>query len=350
MRRALQRLRALFGRGPAGRAWRDTDAPSPVLGEPSPPPGGPAAELTRWRLEREIARGSMGTVWLARHPDDGRPVAVKMLTLGPAGDDAAARARFRREAAAAQRLEHPDIVRVFEAGESDRAAWIAMELVPGHDLSRYTEPARRLPLPLVLHVGERVARALQHAHERGVVHRDVKPANVLVDLGAGCVKVTDFGTAHLSDAERSRSGLVLGSPSYMAPEQLAGRAADARADVYALGATLYHLIAGRLPHEADSLARLLAAIAHEPVPDLRSVRPDVPEALADVVALALQKRPETRYASAAELADDLQAVQALLEPAPAASPAAGASGRDIGHEGVTSAGNDADPRHNAGRR
>jgi len=348
MRRALQRLRALFGREPAGGPWRATDPELPAASAGAPVAS--ASGLSRWRLERELARGSMGTVWLARHPDDGRPVAIKTVPLGPPGGDDAARARFRREAAAAQRLEHPDIVRVYEVGETDRLAWIAMELVQGHDLSRYTEPARRLPLPLVLHIGERVARALQHAHGRGVVHRDVKPANVLVDIGAGRVKVTDFGTAHLSDAERSRSGLVLGSPSYMAPEQLAGRAPDARADVYALGATLYHLIAGRLPHEADSLARLLAAIAHEPVPDLRSLRPDVPEALADVIALALQKRPETRYASAAELADDLRAVQALLDTAAAGPAHADVAGRDIGHEGATSAGNDADPRHNAGRR
>jgi serine/threonine-protein kinase len=302
MRRALDSLRAMIGRG-----------------DQAPPQA--QARLGRWRLERELARGSTGSVWLARSGDDEPPVAIKTIAFGGelAGDELAlAKARFRQEARAAQRLEHADIVRVYDVGETGALAWIVMEFVRGRDLTRYCEPRRLLPPPLALAIGARIARALAHAHSRGVVHRDVKPANVIVDLPANVVKVADFGVAHLADAERSRSGQVLGTPSYMAPEQLAGRKVDGRADLYALGVMLFQLFAGRLPHEADTIGALLQQIANEPAPDLHRVRPELPQSLAQVVALALEKRPEVRYADGTQLADDLDAVAAELETEPRA--------------------------------
>ena len=286
----------------------------PAVPAPRASPG--QRRLGRYVVEREIGRGASGVVYLGRDPDNDQPVAIKTLLLrrdadGEPGD--AARERFLREAQAAQRLQHPDIVAVLDAGEQGELGWIAMEYVRGRDLTRYTEPRRLLPPPLALALGARIARALAHAHSRGVVHRDVKPANVIVDLPADTVKVADFGVAHLVDAERSRSGQVFGTPSYMAPEQLAGRLVDGRADLYALGVVLFQLFSGRLPHEADSIGALLAAIANERAPDLRSVRPELPESLADVVALALEKRPEVRYADGEQLAADLDAVAAQLE-------------------------------------
>ena len=306
--------------------------------------------IGRWIVEREIARGAMGTVWLARQPESGAPAAIKTLFLG-AESESDARVRFRREVGIAQKLLHPDIVRVFEAAESGASAWIAMEYVPGRDLSRFTKPGNLLALPVVVHIGRRVALALAYAHERGVVHRDIKPANILVDLATDTIKISDFGIAHLSDGARSRSGQIIGTPSYMAPEQLAGSRADARSDVYALGAMLFQLIAGRLPHAADSMARLLAAIANEDAPNLGALRPDVPPALADVVALALQRRSEMRYASAQQLADDLLVVEQMFDqPSREFDHAAALPDRNGERDTDATPLKDADPRHNAERQ
>ncbi len=271
---------------------------------------------TRYVIEGEIARGAMGSVFAAREATSGRRIALKTMTL-PGRTDLqmrhAERERFQREVDAAARLIHPDIVRVFDAGHDDEQAWMAMELVPGFDLSTRAAPGQLLDTRLVLRIGARVARALAYAHRQGVVHRDIKPANIMVDLAGGRVKITDFGTAHLGDASRTRTGVVLGTPSFMAPEQMAGSRVDGRADLYSLGAMLFQLLTGRLPFEADSMARLISAIANDPAPDLRALRPDLPVALTAVVALALEKRPELRYADGDQMANDLQAVEALLE-------------------------------------
>ena len=165
-------------------------------------------------------------------------------------------------------LQHPGIVAVLDAGPSERGAWMAMEAVAGCDLTRYTRPARLLPPPLVARTGARVADALAYAHRQGVIHRDVKPANVLVDWATDTVKLSDFGLARMGEHTQTRSGVTLGSPDYMAPEQLAGGAVGPAADVYGLGASLFELLAGRRPHEHDSLGALLRAVATEPAPDL----------------------------------------------------------------------------------
>jgi serine/threonine-protein kinase len=160
-----------------------------------------------------------------------------------------------------------------------------------------------------------VAEALAFAHAQGVVHRDVKPANVMIDAATGQVKVTDFGIARVTDSSRTRTGVVLGTPSYMSPEQLSGRRVDGRSDLYSLGVLLFQLLAGRLPHEAPTMAKLMYAIANTPAPDLRSLRPELPQELADAVALALQKRPEMRCADGRSWAADLRAI-AGMPPAP----------------------------------
>ena len=227
-----------------------------------------------YRLLRPIGRGSMGTVHLAVHQRDGRPVALKAMSLGSDVTDAELahlRQRFLGEVEAARRLSHPDIVNVYEAGETAGSAWLAMELLRGCDLGRYTHMSRLLPEPLVLQLTERLARALAHAHAQGVVHRDIKPGNVMLDLPTGQLKLTDFGVAGLADMSRTRTGIVLGTPFYMAPEQLAGAGADARSDLYALGVLLFQLLTGRLPHEQSSLGELLRAVASEPAPDVRTL-------------------------------------------------------------------------------
>jgi serine/threonine protein kinase len=295
---------------PASRA---PSTVSPRSGAPGQPD---RATLGRYRIERELGRGAMGAVYLGLDSKIGRQVAIKTMALSRefAGDELVeARQRFFREAETAGRLQHPDIVTIFDAGEDQELAFIAMEYLKGDDLQAYTQAPKLLPVPVVLGVVARVADALGYAHSQGVVHRDIKPANVMVDLPSDVVKVTDFGIARVSDSSRTRTGMVLGTPSYMSPEQMAGRRVDGRSDLYSLGVMLFQLLAGRLPHRSDSMATLMRQIANEAAPDIRSVRSDLPESLARVVALTLEKRPEVRYASGQLLAADLRAVAARLQ-------------------------------------
>ncbi len=274
----------------------------------------PAPTIAGYRLAGLIGRGSVGEVHLAVEAASGRQVALKLVPL-PAGAEPDAGRRVLAEIDTARRLVHPDIVRVLDAGLVPGSAWVAMELLGGCDLERYTRPARLLPEAVVLQLGERIARALAHAHGQGVVHRDIKPANVMVDWAAARVTVTDFGLARAADAERTRTGVVLGSPAYMAPELLAGNLPTPASDLYALGVTLFQLLAGRLPHEGGSMGELLRQVATEPAPALRSLRPELPQPLADLVAALLAKRPAERPPSAAALADDLRALRQTLAPA-----------------------------------
>jgi eukaryotic-like serine/threonine-protein kinase len=279
------------------------------------------ATLGRYRLERQLGRGSMGAVYLGYDPQIGRAVALKTMALSREfeGQELAdVRARFFREAEMAGRLHHPDIVAIFDAGEEDGLAYIAMEYVNGHDLLRHTRPGRLLPVPMVLELLARVALALAYAHTQGVVHRDIKPANVMIDLESGAIKVTDFGVASVTNSCRTRTGLVLGTPSFMSPEQMAGRRVDGRTDLYSLGVMMFQLLTGALPHASDSMADLMFKIANEPAPDVRTLRPELPEELANVVALALEKRSEVRYADGGQMASDLRAVAALMAAAQAA--------------------------------
>ncbi|MEO6407491.1 MAG: serine/threonine-protein kinase [Burkholderiaceae bacterium] len=270
--------------------------------------------LGRYRIERRIGHGAMGVVYLGSDPQIGRKVAIKTLELGQEFEGEAlaqARERFFREAETAGRLQHPDIVAIFDAGEDGNLAYIAMQYLTGHDLQVHTSAARLLPLATVLDIVARVAEALAYAHRQGVVHRDIKPANVMIDLEAGEVKVTDFGIARIADASRTRTGMVLGTPSFMSPEQMSGRRVDGRSDLYSLGVMLYQLLTGALPHQAESMARLMSQIANEPAPDVRTLRPGLSEALSNVVALALEKRPEMRYADGHQMAQDLRDVAAI---------------------------------------
>ena len=310
---------------PAAREQTQTVADA---GAPSPAPLAERSTLGRYRIERRIGHGAMGVVYLGTDPQIGRKVAIKTLELGHDFEGEAlaqARERFFREAETAGRLQHPDIVAIFDAGEDGSLAYIAMQYLSGHDLQVHTSAARLLPLATVLDIAARVAEALAYAHRQGVVHRDIKPANVMIDLEAGAVKVTDFGIARIADASRTRTGMVLGTPSFMSPEQMSGRRVDGRSDLYSLGVMLFQLLTGALPHRADSMARLMAQIANEPAPDVRTLRPELSEALANVVALALEKRPEMRYADGQQMAQDLRACAAIEARARGLRAAAAAS-------------------------
>jgi len=282
-------------------------------------------------VQRRLGAGASSTVYAAFDPSAQAWRALKVLAPAPGTAlPAETLARFRREAAVAARLQHPDIVRLHRSGEQEGLAWLLLDLLTGTELTRYATPARLLPEALVLTVAERLARALAHAHAQGVVHRDLKAANVMVDWAADRVTLTDFGIARQADATATRTGLVLGSPAYMAPELLAGRPADARTDLYALGVLMFQLLAGRLPFDADGMGTLLRQVATEPAPDLRRLRPGLNPGLAAAVAGLLAKSPADRPATGTATADALAALRARspdLQPAQVPAPGPGAKSR-----------------------
>lgn len=276
-----------------------------------------ATAVGPYRIESEIGRGATSVVYRALDTRDGRRVALKTVALNREFDADmidAVRSRFLREADTARRLRHPGIVTLLDAGEEGGVAYLAMELIAGHDLRRHTAPdGLLLPLPQVLEIAASVADALGYAHSQGVVHRDVKAANVLVDDASGGVRVTDFGIARIGDASHTRTGMLLGTPECMAPEVLAGQRADHRSDLYSLGVLLFQLLTGRLPFEAAALGALMRQVANDPPPPLQSLRADLPPTLPALVAGLLAKDRASRPPDGAAVARELRALAAGMQ-------------------------------------
>ena len=271
-------------------------------------------------LHRLLGSGAHGTVYLASPSGTTQLVALKLIAL-PTGESAGTAERsFLETAAAARALRHPDVVVVYGAGVEAGLGWLAMEPVPGAELGRYTRQPRLLPEGLVLRVCERLSRALAYAHRCGVVHRDVKPANVLVDWPTDTVKLTDFGLARLADGMNTATGMLLGSPAYMAPEQLAGMVPTPRTDLYALGVTMFELLTGEPAYKGHTMGELLRRVAHDPVPELAMQRPDLPAALADLLRRMLAKTSVDRPADGDAVAREIQLIAAQLPPRPATPP------------------------------
>jgi len=271
--------------------------------------------IGRYQIEHELGRGAMGTVYLGKDPKIGRTVAIKTLPLTREFDDtqlAEVRRRFYQEAETAGKLNHPNIVTIYDAGEEHDLAYIAMDFVNGKTLDQYNDPDELLPIHEVFDIGIKIADALNYAHTNKVVHRDVKPANVIYDIHSGSLKVTDFGIAYLTDNSKTRSGLVMGSPYYMSPEQIAGRKVDGRSDIFSLGVTLFELFTGHLPFKADSMANLMYRITNENHPNMRKLRSGLPACLVTIIKKALAKSADDRYKSAAELRDNLVRCKAKL--------------------------------------
>ena len=269
------------------------------------------ARLGRYQIIDQLGKGAMGVVYRARDPMINREVALKTIPLADEfeGDELEqARTKFFREAEMAGRLSHPHIVTIFDAGECDGTAYIAMELLRGVHLVEYTDPSRLLPPAIAMEVVARLAGALHYAHEQSVVHRDIKPANIMFEAASGELKITDFGIARLTDAGRTRTGLVLGTPSFMSPEQLQGRPVTGRSDLFSLGVTLYQMLAGLLPFRADSMPALMLKIAHEAHPPIRTLRPGLADGLDGFFERALAKDPAARFASGAAFAQALRDV------------------------------------------
>jgi len=265
--------------------------------------------LGRYEVLRELGKGAMGTVFLGRDPKINRQVAIKTLRFDDPDlndeDKQSLRERFFREAESAGRLNHPHIVNIYDAGEDQDIHYIAMELLDGADLKPWGTKGQTHSMPEVISVIADVAEALDYAHSNNVVHRDIKPANLMM-LKSGKVKVTDFGIARITDNSKTATGTVLGTPSYMSPEQLAGKKVDGRSDIFSLGVCLYELLTGEKPFTGDSVATLVTSIVNSPHRPLRQLDPGIPDVVARIVDRALQKDPEQRYQRAKEMADDLR--------------------------------------------
>jgi eukaryotic-like serine/threonine-protein kinase len=262
--------------------------------------------LGRYEIESELGKGAMGVVYLGKDPKIGRIVAIKTMALTQefeADELKDVMERFFREAETAGRLNHPNIVTMYDAGEEHDLAYIAMEFIKGKDLAVHTKMDSLLPVKQVLSIVSRVADALAYAHTLNVVHRDIKPANIMYDAASDTVKVTDFGIARITDSSKTKTGMVLGSPSYMSPEQLAGTKIEGASDLFSLGVSLYQLLCGKLPFYGDSMAQLMFRIASEPHIDILSVRADLPSCVAVIINKALAKNVGERYKNGAEMAE-----------------------------------------------
>lgn len=278
--------------------------------------------LGRYRILGELGRGAMGTVYRALDPLIEREVAIKTLSASlPAETMAEVRERFLREAKSAGRLNHPNVVTIFDVGEHDGLAYIAMELLDGESLQKILKHGDRLAWDTVADIAAQVAEGLDHAQRYAIVHRDVKPANIMV-AATGHTKLTDFGVAYVPSSTMTQAGTALGSPKYMAPEQVIGLPVDPRADVFSLGVVLYEMLVGKTPFERTSdttifaLMDRIARSQHQPVTEINR---EIPPAFDEVLRRALAKRAEDRYQRAGEMANDLRRVRsgaATLNVAP----------------------------------
>ena len=291
------------------------------------------SKLGRFEITSVLGQGAMGVVYLAQDPEIGRPVAIKTVRPGMLGGDTVKEleARFLKEARLAGRLQHPNIVTVYDVQREGDVCFIAMEYVDGHPLTRYLVSADSLPLSAKVKIIRQVAEALGHAHERGVLHRDIKPGNILVAKD-GRVKVTDFGIGKFTEttttSELTRAGHMVGSPAYMSPEQIKGEKVDGRSDLFSLGIVLYELLTGARPFPGESITTLVYQILHTEPRDPLERRSDLPVATREVIARLLAKAPEKRPADAREFIRELGRIEKIQReservprvPPPSAAP------------------------------
>ncbi len=263
-----------------------------------PADDGGRQRLGRYEVIKVLGRGAMATVYLGQDPKINRKVAIKTIALAEEfseEDLQAAKEQFLREAESAGRLNHQNIIAIYDVDEDDDVAYLAMEYFEGESLSHYATTGNLLPPHWVLELGARAAEALHYAHSQNVVHRDIKPANIMYNAASDSLKITDFGIARLTDTSRTKTGIILGTPSYMSPEQLAGSPVTGQSDLYSLGITLFHLLVGSPPFRADSIPKLMDKIVNDRHAPLSSIRDDLPPCVDNVFDKVLAKDPEDRY-------------------------------------------------------
>ena len=270
------------------------------------------ATFGRYEVIERVGRGGMGMLYRGKDPVLDREVAIKVMS-GDFSADEGARARFFREARAAARLQHRNIVTIFEFAEDEHGTpYIAMEFLRGRSLAARITAEPPLSLVQKLDILTQLCTGLHYAHEQGIVHRDVKPANIWV-MDDGTIKLLDFGIAKIAASTMTSSGNVLGSAAYMAPEQVSGREIDGRADVFAAGVVLYELLARRKPFEGDAPTAVMMRIIKEDPPPIRNFAPDIPVSLVNAVNKALQKDPDKRFMHAGDFGAELRLIRLALE-------------------------------------
>lgn len=271
------------------------------------------SHLGRYEILGELGQGAMGIVYKAKDPIIDRIVAIKTINLGLALDDKDEyEGRFYQEAKAAGRLSHPNIVTVYDVGKSGDVAYIAMEFLQGRELRDILNEEPNLPVKEVLDIVVQVAQGLAYAHEHGIVHRDVKPSNIMV-IRDGHVKITDFGIARMaSSTVQTQAGVVLGSPKYMSPEQVLGKSIDQRSDIFSLGVMLYEMLTGQPPFVGDTINAVMYQTMNAVPPPPSTLNAAVPAMLNFIVAKAMTKGLDDRYQNAKEFAADLRACRDAL--------------------------------------
>jgi serine/threonine-protein kinase len=271
-------------------------------------------KLGRYEITAELGQGAMGVVYQAADPLLDRTVAIKTINLDLSRDELEDfERRFYREAKSAGRLNHPNIVTIYDVGKADNVAYMAMEFLQGEELRDVLDASGPLPIDKIADIATQVAEGLAFAHEHGVVHRDIKPTNIMI-LRNGLAKITDFGIALMPSASRTMVGMVLGSPKYMSPEQVVGQEVDGRSDIFSLGVVLYEMLAGVPPFTGENISAIMYRILNEMPLAPKTINPDIPEAFNYIVAKALAKHPGDRYQTAREMAHDLRNYKALEVP------------------------------------
>ncbi|MBN2125937.1 MAG: CHASE2 domain-containing protein [Deltaproteobacteria bacterium] len=271
--------------------------------------------LGRYEVLGELGRGAMGVVYQGQDPKIHRTVAIKTVRLSDFDEDMLdeMKERFFREAESAGLLTHPNIVTIYDCGEEHDLAYIAMEFLKGKDLEENTKKGSLLPMRDTLNIVAHVAEALDYAHAKGIVHRDIKPANIMLLQETNDVKVTDFGIARITSSSKTKTGVILGTPSYMSPEQIAGKRVDGRSDIFSLGVVLFEMLTGQKPFTGEDMTSLMYKIAREQHPSLRTVNAKVPAVVEKIVNKALEKDPEQRYQKAGQMAEHLKKVVAKID-------------------------------------
>ena len=276
---------------------------------------GKRSRVGRYEILKELGKGAMGIVYKALDPKINRTVAIKTIRFSDEFEEDAIediKERFFREAEIAGQLSHPSIVTIYDVGEDGDLTYITMEFLEGENFETYRTKNNLLPFMKVLDVVAEIADALEFAHKEEVIHRDIKPANIML-LKNDKIKVTDFGIAKAISSSNTRTGVILGTPNYMSPEQIMGQKLDRRSDIFSLGVLFFQLLVGELPFHAENLSDLLYQITQSPHPSVRDFNPKIPKACEQIIDKALAKKPEERFGNAGEMAKIVRLVASKVD-------------------------------------